>query len=138
MGAGRSPRRPRLAFVPRGAQPRPPPGDAARGEETPFWSLFADRAAADAWLSSWRRRIARDPEGEEGRAERMDRTNPAYIPRNHLVEEALAAAGEDDLGPFNLLHEVLSDPYSDQGPDRQRYAEPHAGHSAGYKTFCGT
>jgi len=113
-------------------------GDSARGDDTPFWTLFEDRAAADQWLSSWRIRLARDT--DDGlRAERMDRENPLYIPRNHLVEEALAAAiNDDDLEPFQALHEVLSHPYDDQGSDKNRYAQPSPPDGGVYRTFCGT
>jgi uncharacterized protein YdiU (UPF0061 family) len=114
-------------------------GDAARGNDSPFWSLFADRAAADSWLANWRARLGRDIDGTEDRAERMDRVNPIYIPRNHLVEEALAAAINDgDLAPFEALRAVLAAPYVNRGAEYTRYAEPAPGHAAGYKTFCGT
>jgi uncharacterized protein YdiU (UPF0061 family) len=113
-------------------------GDSARGEDTPFWTLFQDRAAVDQWLTRWRARLAR--EADDGRrAERMDRENPLYIPRNHLVEEALAAAiNDDDLEPFEALHIVLGDPYKDQGPDKDRYAQPAPRDGRVYRTFCGT
>ena len=112
-------------------------GDAARGDDTPFWSLFEDRVAADQWLSTWRLRLDRE-EDNPGRAEKMDRENPLYIPRNHLVEEALAAAINDDLGPFNALHEVLSKPYVDQGSGRERYTQLAPQDGRIYRTFCGT
>src|SRR5690606_34419250 len=66
-------------------------GSAARGDAESFRSLFVDLAAIDEWLSRWR------AVGPEGAA--MDRVNPVYIPRNHLVEEALDAAMAGDLGP---------------------------------------
>ena len=113
-------------------------GDSARGEDTPFWSLFEDRASADGWLGEWRARLARDPDGEPDRALRMDRENPLYIPRNHLVEDALAAAAKDDLGPFEALHATLARPYDDQGPGKLRYTEPAPRDGPIYRTFCGT
>jgi uncharacterized protein YdiU (UPF0061 family) len=112
--------------------------DAVRGDDVPFWSLFDDRAAADEWLSAWRLRLGREKE-DSARAEKMDRENPLYIPRNHLVEEALKAAiSEDDLEPFDALHEVLSRPYVDQGPARESYTEPAPDDGRIYRTFCGT
>ena len=113
--------------------------ESADGEDTAFWSLFEDRAAADRWLSDWRQRLSRDADGEQDRASRMNRENPLYIPRNHLVEEALAAAAaEDDLGPFEAMHTVLSTPFDDQGPGKLRYAEPAPRDGPTYRTFCGT
>lgn len=67
----------------------------------------------------------------------MDQTNPVYVPRNHLVEEALAAA-PDDLAPLQRLLEVLSAPF-DERPGLERYAEPAPGDfGTTYRTFCGT
>ena len=68
----------------------------------------------------------------------MNAVNPLYIPRNHLVEEALRAAVDDgDLAPFRALLEVLGNPYTEQS-DRQRYAEPAPSSFGPYVTFCGT
>ena len=113
-------------------------GKSAKGEDTRFWSLFRDRAAADAWLADWRLRLAREPEFDDRRSAGMDSVNPIYIPRNHLVEETLAAAiNEDDLGPFERMNAVLSKPYEEQvGADRYAEAAPSA--VAPYRTFCGT
>lgn len=113
-------------------------GQSARGEDTPFWSLFADRLAADRWLSDWRARLARE-EDDPLRESAMDAVNPVYIPRNHLVEEALAAAiEEDDLAPFESLSHVLEEPYRDQGPDKARYSQRGLRDGPAYRTFCGT
>ena len=65
--------------------------------------------------------------------------NPWLIPRNHRVEEALAAASDsEDLGPFDRLLEALRYPY-DETAGNARYAEPAAAEvTAAYRTFCGT
>jgi uncharacterized protein YdiU (UPF0061 family) len=67
----------------------------------------------------------------------MDRANPVYIPRNHLVEEALAAATKGDLDPLSRLLAAVTTPY-DERPGRQRYAEPAPEDFGTYRTFCGT
>jgi uncharacterized protein YdiU (UPF0061 family) len=67
----------------------------------------------------------------------MDRTNPIYIPRNHLVEEALAAATAGDMSPFERLLQAVTMPY-DQRPGLERYAEPAPDAFGPYRTFCGT
>jgi len=113
-------------------------GKSAKGDDAPFWGLFRDRAAADAWLADWRQRLAHETEFDDRRSVGMDRVNPIYIPRNHLVEEALAAAIEDDdLGPFERMITILSRPYEDQ-PGAGRYAETAPGATVPYRTFCGT
>jgi uncharacterized protein YdiU (UPF0061 family) len=67
----------------------------------------------------------------------MDRVNPAYIPRNHLVEEALTAAAEDDLDPLSRLLDAVSAPY-DERPGLERYAAAAPDSFGAYRTFCGT
>jgi len=116
--------------------------DAAGGDETPLRSLFAEPQAPSAWLTRWRSRVesegAHAPAWSE-RAGRMRRVNPAVIPRNHRVEEALSAASEDaDLAPFTRLLSALRRPY-DETPDLAEYTEPaRAEVTACYQTFCGT
>ena len=105
-------------------------GAAADGDTGPARELFLDLAGIDAWLARWR---ALGPDGDA-----MRRVNPAYIPRNHLVEEALAAATEGDLAPVERLLDAVTAPYAER-PGLDRYAEPAPEHfAAGYRTFCGT
>ncbi|MDP9496913.1 MAG: YdiU family protein [Actinomycetota bacterium] len=101
----------------------------ARGDAEPARGLFIDLAAFDAWAARWR---ALGPD-----ADAMDRVNPVYIPRNHLVEEALAAATGDDLAPLARLLEAVTAPY-DERPGLERYAEPAPVDFGVYRTFCGT
>jgi protein adenylyltransferase len=107
--------------------------------DTAVRSLFSDPNAYDEWASKWRRRLADDGEGTaEGRAAAMRGANPAFIPRNHLVEEALSAAvTHGDLSPFDNLLTVLSRPYDDQ-PGHRVYAEPPRPEQVVRQTFCGT
>jgi uncharacterized protein YdiU (UPF0061 family) len=64
--------------------------------------------------------------------------NPAFIPRNHMVEAALdAAVWRQDFQPFEQLLEVVTRPYDDQ-PDRERYAVPARPEERVSRTFCGT
>ena len=102
---------------------------AARGDAEPARGMFLDLPAFDAWTQRW---LALSPD-----AVAMDRVNPAYVPRNHLVEEALSAATNADLEPFERLLGVLAAPY-DVRPGLERYAEPAPDSFAGYQTFCGT
>jgi len=69
----------------------------------------------------------------------MRRVNPIVIPRNHRVEEALAAASNDaDLDPLERLLAALRRPY-DEIPEHARYGEPAPVEvTACYRTFCGT
>jgi uncharacterized protein YdiU (UPF0061 family) len=104
-------------------------GEAARGDTERARGLVLDLAGFDAWAERW---LALGPD-----ADGMDRVNPAYIPRNHLVEEALAAATEGDLGPLERLVEVLAGPF-DERPGLTRYAALPPEELGTYRTFCGT
>ena len=102
---------------------------AARGDAESARGLFTDLAGFDQWMSHWR---ALRPD-----ADSMDRANPVYIPRNHLVEEALTAATAGDLGPVERLLDAVTAPY-DQRPELERYASPAPEDFGPYQTFCGT
>jgi uncharacterized protein YdiU (UPF0061 family) len=103
---------------------------AARGDTNPARSLVLDLAGIDDWLGRWR---ALGPDPDE-----MDRVNPVYIPRNHLVEGALAAATAGDLAPVQQLLRAVTAPY-DERPGLEQYAAPASEDFArAYRTFCGT
>jgi len=113
--------------------------DAAAGDVAPLRALFAEPQAPDAWLARWRARCIEDGGDSAERAATMKRASPWVIPRNHRVEEALAAATDDaDLAPFEHLLAALRRPWDDS-PEQAPYAEPApAAVTAGYRTFCGT
>jgi serine/tyrosine/threonine adenylyltransferase len=101
-------------------------------------SLFADPSAFDEWAARWRERLLRDGGDADARQALMRAANPAFIPRNHLVEEAIAAAQDDgDFAPFEKLLAVLAKPYEDQ-PENARYATPPRPDQIVRQTFCGT
>jgi uncharacterized protein YdiU (UPF0061 family) len=100
--------------------------------------LFADPAAYDEWAMRWRQRISEEPQSPAERQAAMRAVNPAFIPRNHLIEAVIEAAiGRDDFEPFEEMLKVLSKPYEDQ-PAFARYAEPPEPHQRVLQTFCGT
>ncbi len=103
----------------------PPPGEA-----------FADPAFGQ-WHARWRARLARQGDGLAVAVEQMRAASPAYIPRNHQVEAALAAGVAGDLAPLQRLLEVLADPYSERS-GLDDYAQPAVPDGRAYQTFCGT
>jgi uncharacterized protein YdiU (UPF0061 family) len=108
---------------------------AARGDALPArWQFAAEPEAFDAWSERWHERLGDD---REVIAAAMDAVNPVYIPRNHLVEEALAAATAGDLAPFEQLCAVLAAPFTEFN-GQERYAAPAPSGSGPYQTFCGT
>ena len=109
-----------------------PEGDAG------MRAVFTDPAAYDGWAGRWRDRLAGEAASSEVRAAGMRQANPAFIPRNHMVEAALVAAAErDDFGPFEALLEVVTRPYEDR-PGMERYAASAKPEERVQWTFCGT
>jgi uncharacterized protein YdiU (UPF0061 family) len=110
---------------------------AARGDGAPARDWFVDREQFDAWAARWKARLASQGADPAAVADGMNRVNPVYIPRNHLVEEALAAATAGDLAPFDRLVGVLARPF-DERPGLEAYAAPAPESFGAYATFCGT
>ena len=108
------------------------------GDDAEFLSLFRDRDGAVAWLEAWRTHLLGRNVGLEAARSVMRAANPAYIPRNHRVEQAIRAA--EDHGDFALAHrliEALERPYEDR-PEFAEYADPPEPHEVVSRTFCGT
>ena len=96
-----------------------------------------DSDEARAWLARWRARLASDGRADEARA-LMRAANPVVIPRNHLVEAALAAASDHgEMDAFNDLLSALAAPY-ELRPGLERYRAPPAPHERIAATYCGT
>ncbi|MDI5921327.1 YdiU family protein [Halomonas sp. LR5S13] len=112
-------------------------GEAVEEDDPALLELFEVRKGIEAWLPRWRERLAREDVGMAEVAGRIRAVNPLYIPRNHRVEEALAAAAEGDFAPFETLREVLADPFTEQ-PGREDYTRPAPPSEAVFRTFCGT
>lgn len=94
---------------------------------------FLDRTAFEDWEPRWRARIVQeaDPEGV------LRAANPAYIPRNHRIEQMIEAAVAGDYAPFERLLAVLANPYQDQ-PEADDLRHPPEPSEAVRATFCGT
>jgi uncharacterized protein YdiU (UPF0061 family) len=110
---------------------------AATGQDQPFLDLFVDPAPVQAWLARWRLRLAAAGELPAAHADSMRRANPAFIARNHRIEEMIAAAMQGDLQPMQRLGRVLAHPYDDQ-PEAADLALPPDQDQWQYRTFCGT
>ncbi|MGE4063533.1 MAG: YdiU family protein [Rhodospirillaceae bacterium] len=101
-------------------------------KEPSFRELFRAPETLDQWLTAWRSRLQPDA------AQTMRAVNPAFIPRNHLVEDALnAAAASADFAPFERLLDVVTRPFEDR-PGWEMYALPPRPEQIVRQTFCGT
>ena len=110
----------------------------ALGDVEPAHSLFMEPEALDAWAERWRTRLVSQAADLPAIARAMTGVNPAYIPRNEKVEEALAAATAGDMERFRTLLDVVRHPF-DERPGLDEFAVPAPSSFAGaYCTFCGT
>jgi uncharacterized protein YdiU (UPF0061 family) len=100
-------------------------------------TLYQDAGFKD-WLALWKARLARQSQTFDESIALMHSANPKVIPRNHLVEEALAAAENGDMTLFKDLLAVLANPYADLNHPEKYTQAPDAAFDRQYKTFCGT
>lgn len=112
--------------------------DETSASSVPIGELFEIPDALLPWLARWRERLQREETPTTQRQATMYAANPAFIPRNHLVEETIqAATHEQDLVPFFKLLEVLEAPY-EYRPTDSRFATPPRPEQEVRQTFCGT
>ncbi|HVU20378.1 MAG TPA: YdiU family protein [Rhizomicrobium sp.] len=110
--------------------------DLADGGEGPR-DLFVNPLEFDAWAARWKQRTAQERGDSGARAKAMRAVNPAFIPRNHRIEFALAAAEQGDFSQFETMVAVLSKPFDDQ-PEHAIYAASPEPDQIVQRTFCGT
>ena len=108
-----------------------------QGDSDAVRNLFKEPDAFNAWVVRWQKRLEQEDIVAETTAQAMDRVNPIYIPRNHKVEESLAAAVNQDMRPFTKLLEVVIQPF-DEVAGNEAYTEPAPTTNRRYQTFCGT
>lgn len=111
--------------------------NAADGDDQRLRESFSDQQKPDRWLRRWHQRLEREPTDAE-RAQKMRRVNPAYIPRNHRVEQVIEAAENGaDYSLMERLQQVLAKPYQEQEQFEEYALPPHPSERV-RATFCGT
>ncbi len=109
---------------------------ALGSEDIKSMPIYQD-AGFQHWLNDWQARLQRQPQDSKSVITLMQQCNPAVIPRNHLVEEALDAAVEDnDMAPMQALLNALAQPYSNDMIEKKFITAPIPDRH--YKTYCGT
>jgi uncharacterized protein YdiU (UPF0061 family) len=109
---------------------------AGNGEPT-FLELFQEPGPVKEWLRMWTSRLEQEKVSRDECIASMRQANPAFVPRNHRIEEMIASATNGDLRPFERLNRVLARPYEDQ-PDEADLTLPPGEEQWSYRTFCGT
>ena len=98
--------------------------------------LFKDTDGS-LWLEKWLLRLNEQPGKEQISKQLMKNSNPAVIPRNYRVEQALDFANKGDYSSVNRLVDVLSNPFA-YSKEQIEYAKLPEDMPCSYKTFCGT
>ncbi len=97
-----------------------------------------DKEDFKKWYDQWKERQSKQKESKTESLELMKRNNPAVIPRNHRVEEALEAAVEEgDYQVMEQLLEALSEPFA-HSPHQSNYCSVPENPDGTYRTYCGT
>ena len=97
--------------------------------------LFDDKNFID-WRKRWEDRLLKNNVSPKNSIELMRNNNPLVIPRNHKVEEALEAAGQNNFEPINKILKILRHPYKEQ-KEIIEFQTPSLSNKK-YQTFCGT
>lgn len=108
-------------------------GDTSR--DAPIRDLVIDREAADAWLATWRARLAWAPVADAPRQAAMRRVNPKYVLRNWIAEEAIRRAKDQDFDGVAEVLRMLRRPFDEQ-PEFARYAAPPPDWAQGLSVSC--
>ena len=88
------------------------------------------------WEETWKNRLKKNNQPDEKSYDLMKSSNPVLIPRNHLVEEVLSEAENNQLDKLNKILNKLKNPYDEV--DEEVYLKPAPPSDKIYKTFCGT
>ena len=106
-------------------------------EDSALQTLMNGPSMFGMWLLAWRARLEQEPRDDAQRQVAMLAANPAYIPRNHLMEEALVEAQNGNMAFANKLMEVLASPFEER-QGFERYLLPPKPEEVVQNTFCGT
>ena len=110
---------------------------AAEENESEVGELFDFTGSFNSWIERWQQRCTQESISAAQRQAQMRATNPVFIARNHLVEQAIAEAYAGDFSFFHRLHERLQKPFTYDAQDAALATPPQA-HEIVQQTFCGT
>ena len=99
--------------------------------------LLGNAHGLDDWMEAWRKRTDLEPKSRDEIRETMLAANPAFIPRNHRIEQMISAAVAGDFSVFETMNDVLAFPYADQ-PEHAEFMNAPEADELVTKTFCGT
>ncbi len=99
---------------------------------------FQEHDRLSDWLLKWTKTLKSKNLNKKDVVNMMDKTNPFFIPRNHLLEKIIdAATKHNDFSQMKTLLKVFSNPYKEQ-PENEAYSKPPKPNEIVKQTFCGT
>ena len=102
-------------------------GVSTQAESAPALRDFMpDPAGFDSWLADYRARLKSESSNDAERAARMNKVNPKYVLRNHLVQAAIEKAQTGDASEIDTLMKLLRKPFDEQPENERYFAEPPA------------
>ncbi len=99
-------------------------------------SVFKNSGDFKKWIKDWRIKIIPEKTNLKDITRKMDLTNPCYIPRNHIIEDALENAVNGDMTLINEILELYQNPFT-ENEDTEIFKKPTETNKP-YVTFCGT
>ena len=107
-------------------------------DNSDFTNQFKNDNRIVSWITQWKERVKRQKKSLETIKDSMLKVNPAYIPRNHRIEQAIYEATKDNnFSEMETLILLLKNPYTDQ-KNNIKYMNPPNQRKNDYQTFCGT
>ena len=102
-----------------------------------FYGQFNDREEIDVWLIDWQNQLKEEHKDIVSLAEQLDSINPAFIPRNHILQEVIEGAYENDFTKFYEMIEIIKNPFV-ANKETSSYMTAPLEEQKISKTFCGT
>ena len=99
-------------------------------------SVFKNSDDFKKWIEDWNMKIITEKTNLKDITNKMDLTNPCYIPRNHIIEDALENAVNGDMNLINEILELYKNPFDESG-GAEIFKKPFETNTP-YVTFCGT
>ena len=93
--------------------------------------------AISQWLGAWRKLLQVNSESITEAIEFLSSSNPTFIMRNHLAENAIGKAIKGDFSDFDILRDLLTMPFEIKENHEEFYKPPTASQVV-HQTFCGT
>jgi len=112
--------------------------ESLKSKEDRLKAQFQEHKRLDGWLQKWIKTLKNKKLNKKDVINIMDKANPLFIPRNHLLERIINAATENnDFSEMKTLLKVFNSPYKEQ-TENKAYSKPPKSDEIVKQTFCGT